>query len=93
MANLSKSDTLSAVAEAAGVSKAVAESVIDAFCASCVDAAKADNKLKWPGFGTFEASNRAARTGRNPQTGAAIDIAASTGLRFKPAQAVKDALN
>ncbi|MCB0992471.1 MAG: HU family DNA-binding protein [Acidimicrobiales bacterium] len=93
MANLSKSDTLNAVAEAAGVTKAQAEAVIDAFCESCVSAAKNGDKVSWPGFGSFQASHRAARTGRNPRTGEPVEIAASTGLKFTAAKAVKDSLN
>lgn len=93
MANLSKSDTLNAVAEAANVTKAQAEAVIDAFAATCVSAAQNDDKVSWPGFGSFQASHRAARTGRNPRTGEPVEIAASTGLKFTAAKAVKDSLN
>ncbi len=93
MANLSKSDTVSAVADATNLTKAQAEAVIDAFCAECVSAASNGDKLSWPGFGSFQASHRAARTGRNPRTGEPVEIAASTGLKFTAAKAVKDALN
>ncbi len=50
-------------------------------------------KVQIPGFGTFSVSHRAARKGRNPQTGAAIDIPASKGAKFKAGKALKDAVN
>lgn len=90
---MSKSDTISAVAEAAGVSKADAEKVIDAFASVVVGAVKSGEKVNWAGFGAFSHTDRAARTGRNPQTGAPVEIAASRALKFSAAKAVKDTLN
>jgi DNA-binding protein HU-beta len=58
-----------------------------------VASAKKGDKVAWPGFGSFSASNRAARTGRNPQTGEPVKIAASTALRFSSSATLKTALN
>ncbi len=58
-----------------------------------VAGAKKGDKVAWPGFGSFSTSKRAARTGRNPQTGEPVKIAASTALRFSPSATVKSALN
>ena len=55
--------------------------------------AKKGDKVAWPGFGSFSTTKRAARTGRNPQTGEPVKIAASTALRFSPSATVKSALN
>lgn len=93
MANYTKAELLTEVAERAGVSKTEAESVIDALFSTVTGQAKAGNKVSWPGFGSFSISHRAARTGRNPQTGAEIQIPASSALKFTPAKALKDLLN
>ena len=82
MAAITKADLLDRVAGSAGVSKADAERVLDSFFGAVVSAAKSGEEVAWPGFGKFGASHRAARTGRNPQTGETIKIAASTGLKF-----------
>ena len=58
-----------------------------------MSAAKTGEEVAWPGFGKFGASHRAARTGRNPQTGATISIAASTGLKFSASSTLKTELN
>ena len=93
MASLSKAALLDSVAAAAGVSKGDAERVLDAFFATVVSTAKNGDKVGWPGFGTFATSQRSARTGRNPQTGEAVQIAASTGLKFSASSALKQELN
>ena len=93
MANISKSDLLSAVAEEAGCTKGDAEAVIDAFFGQVVGAAKAGDAIAWPSFGKFSLSERAARTGRNPATGETIQIAASKGVKFTAAKALKDEMN
>ncbi|MFV0306800.1 MAG: HU family DNA-binding protein, partial [Desertimonas sp.] len=54
---------------------------------------KKGEKVAWPGFGSFSTTKRAARTGRNPQTGAAVKIAASTAMKFTPSATLKSALN
>jgi len=93
VAAITKADLLDRVAGSAGVSKADAERVLDSFFDSVVSAAKSGEEVGWPGFGKFAASHRAARTGRNPQTGESIKIAASTGLRFSASSTLKTSLN
>ncbi len=93
MANITKAALLDAVAASAGVSKVQAESVLNAFFAEATSSAKKGDKVSWPGFGSFEQKTNAARTGRNPQTGAAIKIKASKGMKFSASSTLKDALN
>jgi DNA-binding protein HU-beta len=93
MANMSKSDVLSAVAGGAGCTKADAEAVIEAFFGCVEGAAKAGDAVAWPGVGKFSRSDRAARMGRNPQTGATIHISASSSVKFSAAKALKDRMN
>jgi len=93
VAAITKADLLDRVAGNAGVSKADAERVLDSFFGTVVTAAKSGEEVAWPGFGKFGASHRAARTGRNPQTGASINIAASTGLKFSASSTLKTELN
>ena len=93
MANMSKSDVLSAVAGSAGCTKADAEAVIEAFFGCVEGAAKAGDAVAWPGVGKFSRSDRAARMGRNPQTGASIYINASSSVKFTAAKALKDRMN
>ena len=90
---MTKAELVENVAKSANVSKADAERTIGAFCDLVVAGAKKGDKVAWPGFGSFSTSKRAARTGRNPQTGEPVKIAASTALRFSPSATVKSALN
>ncbi|MFT7645481.1 MAG: DNA-binding protein HU-beta [Candidatus Poriferisodalaceae bacterium] len=90
---MNKSDVLSAVSEGAGCTKADAEAVLDAFFGTVTSEAKGGNAVTWPGFGKFSLSERAARTGRNPQTGESIAISASRGVKFSAAKALKDDMN
>ena len=90
---MTKAELVESVAKSANVSKADAERTIGAFCDLVVAGAKQGDKVAWPGFGSFSTSKRAARTGRNPQTGEPVKIAASTALRFSPSATVKSALN
>src|SRR5205085_12465070 len=76
-----------------GLEKRQADSAVTAFIDAVMAEAKAGNKVSIFGFGTFTPTSRAARTGRNPQTGAPVKIAASKGVRFAPASAFKSALN
>ena len=64
-----------------------------AFFDQVVGATKKGDKVAWPGFGSFSTSKSAARTGRNPQTGAAVKIPATTRLKFTASSTVKTALN
>ena len=87
-----KAELIDAVAVSAGVSKADAERTIGAFFDHVTTATKND-KVAWPGFGSFSQTKRAARTGRNPQTGAPVKIAASTAMKFTPSATLKTTLN
>lgn len=78
------------MAEQAGISKKDSEAALKAFIDSVSEALKAGDKVQLVGFGTFEVSEIAARTGRNPQTGENIEIAASKTPKFKAGKALKD---
>jgi len=90
---MTKSELIEGVASSAGVTKADAERTIAAFFDHVVTSAKQGDKVTWPGFGAFSTSERAARTGRNPQTGDPVKISASTAMRFSPSATLKAALN
>ncbi len=90
---MTKAEIINAVAAAAGVSKADAEKVIGAFFDQVVSSASAGDKVSWPGFGAFSVTTRAARTGRNPQTGATVEVKASKAMKFSPSTALKATLN
>lgn len=80
---ISKAILVDKVAEVAGTSKKDTKAVIDALFEVVKDSVKADAEIRLIGFGTFKKSHREARKGRNPQTGAEIQIAASDSLAFK----------
>jgi DNA-binding protein HU-beta len=87
------SDLVDQVAGAdAKVSKAQAKALVDGVFSAIKDAAAKGEEVSVPGFGKFKVQNKPARTGRNPSTGASIQIAASRKLAFQPAKALKDAL-
>ncbi|PIE32929.1 MAG: DNA-binding protein [Ilumatobacter coccineus] len=90
---MTKSELIDAIAQAAGVTKADAERTVGAFFDVVVDKAKAGEKVSWPGFGSFSTTKRAARTGRNPQTGETVQIKASTAMKFSASSTLKAALN
>lgn len=81
------------IAGAHGVTKAQAKAIVDSVFKQIADAAANGAETVIPAFGKFKIKQTAAREGRNPATGAAINIAASTKLTFAPAKALKDALN
>ena len=83
----------SAIADEAGLSKKDAEKALKAFTDVVTEELKKGEKVQLVGFGTFEVSERAAREGRNPQTGAAMKIAASKAPKFKAGKALKDLIN
>jgi DNA-binding protein HU-beta len=87
---MNKSDLVAKIAEGAELTKAQAEKALNVFIAETITALKAGDKITLVGFGTFSAVARAARTGRNPQTGKAIKIAAKTNGKFTPGKALKD---
>ncbi len=86
------SELIDHVAEAAGIDKAQAKRAVEAVFAGITEAAKAGNEVSLPAFGKFKVKDSPARQGRNPSTGATIEIAASRKLTFAPAKQVKDAL-
>jgi DNA-binding protein HU-beta len=90
---VNKSDLVDAVASGAGVDKRQAEGVLNAFFDEVKTAAKRGDKIAWPGFGSFSQKKSAARTGRNPQTGAPVKIKASTGVKFTPSSSLKEFMN
>jgi DNA-binding protein HU-beta len=90
---MTKAELIEAVAKAADVSKADADRTISAFFETVTKTTKKGGKVAWPGFGSFSTSKSKARTGRNPQTGAAVKIAASTRMKFTSSSVLKAALN
>ena len=89
---MNKTELINAVAEASELSKKDATKAVDAVFDTLLDALKNGDKVQLIGFGNFEVRERAARKGRNPQTGEEIDIAASKVPAFKPGKALKDAV-
>lgn len=87
---MNKTELVSALAEKADVTKKDAEKVLGAFIDVVGDALKEGDKIQLVGFGTFETRERAAREGKNPQTGEKIKIAACTVPAFKAGKALKD---
>ena len=90
---MNKAELIAAVAENAELTKKDAEKAVKAFIEVVTDELKKGQKVQVVGFGTFEVAERAAREGRNPQTGASMTIAASKAPKFKAGKALKDMLN
>ena len=90
---MNKADLVAKVAEKSGVTKKDAEKAVAGIFAAVQEALAACDKVQVLGFGTFEVKERAARTGRNPQTGEELQIAASKNPSFKPGKALKEAVN
>jgi len=90
---VNKSDVIQDVAGVSGVSKADVEKVIDAFFDAVRSAMGKGDRVAWPSFGSFSATQRQARTGRNPRTGEPVAIAAATAAKFTASTALKSALN
>ena len=89
---MNKTDLINAVAADAKLSKKDAGKAVDAFIAAVTDALTQGDKVQLVGFGTFEVRERAAREGRNPQTGETIKIKAAKTPAFKAGKALKDAV-
>jgi DNA-binding protein HU-beta len=90
---MTKADLIEKVAKDAGISKVAAGAALQSFMDNVTKALKKpEGKVTLVGFGTFSKSKRKARKGRNPQTGEAIKIKASTVVRFKAGKALKDSL-
>ena len=90
---MNKTELIDAVAKSAGLSKKDATNAVNALTETITKTLKKKDKVQLVGFGTFEVGKRAARTGRNPQTGAEIKIKAAKVPKFKPGKALKDAIN
>ena len=89
---LSKQDVINSVADATGLTKKEAGDAVDAVVNTIKNALAEGNSVGLIGFGSFEVKNRAARTGRNPQTGAELDIPAKNVPAFKAGKELKDAV-
>ncbi|MBA2656957.1 MAG: HU family DNA-binding protein [Tatlockia sp.] len=89
---MNKSELIDAIATGSGVTKADASRVLDTFMITVTDALKSGDQVVLPGFGSFTTGNRSARTGRNPQTGATIQIKASRVAKFKAGKSLKEAV-
>ena len=90
---MNKTELIAAVAEKAEISKKDSEKALKAFIDVVTDELKNGGKIQLVGFGTFEVSERAAREGRNPQTGKTMKIDACKAPKFKAGKALKDAVN
>ena len=90
---MDKTELVEFIATQADLSKAKAAEAVDAFVEAVTTSLKKGKDVTLVGFGTFTISKRAARTGRNPQTGATIKIAASKAPKFRPGKSLKDAVN
>jgi DNA-binding protein HU-beta len=92
-ARMNKQQLIDAAADSSDLSKSDISNALDAILDTVTDALKAGDKVSLTGFGNFEVRERAARTGRNPQTGEEMQIQASKAPAFKPGKALKDAVN
>ena len=90
---MNKTELIAAIAEETELSRKDAEKALKAFTEVVEEELKKGEKIQLVGFGTFEVSERAAREGRNPQTGETMQIAASKSPKFKAGKALKDAIN
>jgi|TARA_B100000700_G_scaffold102679_1_gene115797 DNA-binding protein HU-beta len=90
---VNKSQLIDKIAAGADISKAAAGRALDSMIDAVTDALKKDDQVALVGFGTFSVRERSARTGRNPQTGETIQIAAAKVPSFKAGKALKDAVN
>ncbi|MBR3807011.1 MAG: HU family DNA-binding protein [Lachnospiraceae bacterium] len=90
---MNKTELIAAMAEVSGVSKKDTEAVLKAFTEVVSSELKKGEKIQLIGFGTFEVSERAAREGRNPATGEAMQISAARAPKFKAGKALKDLIN
>jgi DNA-binding protein HU-beta len=90
---MNKQELITAIAEKAEMEKDDAKKALNAFIEVVGDELKKGEKIQIIGFGTFEVSERAAREGRNPQTGETMEIKASRNPKFKAGKALKDSLN
>lgn len=90
---MNKTELITAIADSAEISKKDSEKAVKAFIDVITEELKKGEKVQLVGFGTFEVSERAAREGRNPQTGKTMKISACKAPKFKAGKALKDAVN
>ena len=90
---MNKSDLIDAMAADAGISKVAAKAALESFTGNITSSLQKKEKVALVGFGTFSVSERAARSGRNPQTGKTIQIAAKNVAKFKAGAGLSDAVN
>ena len=90
---MNKTELVSAIAEKSGLSKDQATTALNAFETVVTDELKAGGSVALVGFGAFSVKTREARTGRNPKTGEALQIAASNAVTFKAGSKLKEAVN
>ena len=90
---MNKTELVAAIADRAELSKKDSEKALKAFVDVVTEELKKEHKVQLVGFGTFEVSKRAAREGRNPQSGEVMKIAASKAPKFKAGKALKDMIN
>lgn len=90
---MNKQELIAAVAKESGLSVKDATAAVNAYTTVVTSALQNKEKVQLVGFGTFEVKERAARTGKNPATGAAIEIPASSAVSFKAGSALKDKVN
>jgi len=89
---MNKTELVNQIAESADISKKEAENALETFMVAITDTMKKDDKLTLIGFGTFSVSKRAARDGRNPQTGKTIKIPAKNVVKFKVGKKLDEAV-
>lgn len=89
---MNKTEFIDAIASNGGITKEMANKSYTAMVATITEAMAKNDKITLPGFGIFTLKERAARTGLNPKTGAALQIAASKTVAFKPSKALKDSV-
>ncbi len=87
---MTKGEFVTSVAQKTGLTKTAAAEAVDAVLSSLVEVMAEDDKITFPGFGTFSQSKRAARIGRNPQSGAELNIAASKSGKFTAGKNLKN---
>jgi DNA-binding protein HU-beta len=90
---MNRADLVEHIAQSAEISKSAAERAVEALIGAVKSTLRKDEMVTLVGFGTFYAGKRAARTGRNPQTGAALEIKAARLPKFRAGKALKDAIN
>jgi DNA-binding protein HU-beta len=90
---MNKSDLIDAIAADAGISKTAAKAALDSLTSNVTNTLKDGGRVSLVGWGTWSVSNRAARAGRNPQTGKTIQIAAKNVVKFKAGAGLSDSVN